>query len=324
VQLVGVGWGFEEDPQHQVPRRRAWRASALPLADEWLFNPTQIAFSAWGFEEQSPRIRPYRLHAHPQADEFLTQPTAAVFVAWAFDEEAHRLKNRPRWLAHPQPVDNEGWPFTTAAVAPVYYEEEAHRLQRRIVRVRLQPDDTGGFPFIPPPPIIWGWEQPDWRARGLLETRIRRVPIDDVWPFPFAPPPPPPVIVLPNGRWRSVVASGESFLTDDNYLSPIVGEIGFALFFDTGLASSALLPAMTLTFVKPSGEILAVGHSSFFGGIDPVAGNLSVQRNFVRYIFGPGDLDEAGRWAVYLTIGSSRASGIAYFRVLSQIEALLN
>jgi hypothetical protein len=86
---------------------------------------------------------------------------------------------------------------------------------------------------------------------------------------------------------------------------------------------------MTLTFVKPSGDILSVDHTRFFGGIDPVAGTVSAKRasgglGFVRYIFGPGDLDEAGRWAVYLTIGSSRASGIAYFRVLSQIEALLS
>lgn len=128
--------------------------------------------------------------------------------------------------------------------------------------------------------------------------------------------------VAPNGRWRTVVASGESFLADNNFLSPILGEVGFSLFFDTPIASSAQLDAMQLLFVKPSGQPLTIDYPSFFGGIDPVAGNLSMQQGFIRYIFGPGDLDEAGRWAVFLTLGSSRASGIAYFRVLNSIEVL--
>jgi hypothetical protein len=79
---------------------------------------------------------------------------------------------------------------------------------------------------------------------------------------------------------------------------------------------------MTLVFAKPSGNQLEVSYPGFFAGVDPVAGNLSIQHGFVAYIFGPGDLDEAGWWSVFLERNDSRASGIARFRVLNQIERL--
>jgi hypothetical protein len=135
-------------------------------------------------------------------------------------------------------------------------------------------------------------------------------------------PPPFPVRTQPNGRWRSVIAPGESSINDNNYLSPVIGEVGFTLFFDTTVAFSPLINVMTLVFTKPSGNQLEVSYPGFFAGVDPVAGNLSIQHGFVAYIFGPGDLDEAGWWSVFLERNESRASGIARFRVLNLIEGL--
>jgi hypothetical protein len=155
--------------------------------------------------------------------------------------------------------------------------------------------------------------------RGIWRGRI-----DDDWLLPFIPIPPipPPPLTQPDGRWRSVIAPGESSINDNNYLSPVIGEVGFALFFDTTVAFSSLIEAMTLVFTKPSGNQLSVEYPGFFFGADRVAGNLSIQQGFVGYIFGPGDLDEAGLWSVFLARGGSRASGIAHFRVLNLIEGL--
>ena len=182
-------------------------------------------------------------------------------------------------------------------------------------------------PLISPPPVLL---QPGWQLTPPTQFRRRLVILpafDAGWLLPFVPitpiPPIPTIIITPpNGRWRTVIASGESFLADNNLLSPVVGEVGFALFFDTTIAFSSQISLMTLNFIKPSGDVLTVRYPGFFGGLDANAGDLSMQQGFVRYIFGPGDLDEAGVWSVFLTLGQSRTSGIARFRVLTQIEGL--
>jgi hypothetical protein len=160
------------------------------------------------------------------------------------------------------------------------------------------------------------------RRFPLLKALHRKPQQSGAWLPQQAPPPPVRVFTQPNGRWRSVIAPGESIVDDHNYLSPVIGEVGFTLFFDTTVSFSPLINVMTLVFTKPSGDRLEVSYPGFFAGIDLVAGNLSIQHGFVAYIFGPGDLDEAGWWSVFLARGGSRASGIAHFRVLNPIERL--
>jgi hypothetical protein len=360
TQISFASWGFEEEA-----RRRARTVFRRPVApDEYLFNPTQVAFVAWGFDEEQRRLQRRIFHRLVSQDDPLPLAVAASY-AWGFEEEPQRAvprlpRRKPRtddilgfayqvvgtetiyyeeepqravprarvWHAHPQPNDL----LSTAVAAPVVYIEwgdEPQRLRPRrffFDRPRPRPDEIAGFPFIVlPPSQIWGWEQLDQRRALWMPRRgIWRGRIDDDWLLPFIPIPPipPPPLTQPDGRWRSVIAPGESSINDNNYLSPVIGEVGFALFFDTTVAFSSLIEAMTLVFTKPSGNQLSVEYPGFFFGADRVAGNLSIQQGFVGYIFGPGDLDEAGLWSVFLARGGSRASGIAHFRVLNLIEGL--
>jgi hypothetical protein len=121
---------------------------------------------------------------------------------------------------------------------------------------------------------------------------------------------------LANGRWRSVAEQSYAALPNYNTLSPTVGEVGFALFFNTSIALSPLISQMELAFTKPSGASLVIGTGEFFAGVDPIAGSLVPQRAFVAYIFDSGDLDEPGVWLVYLRYGTVPASGYGKFVVL--------
>ena len=155
-----VGWGFEEDPQHQVPRRRAWRAAAQALADEFLFNPTQFVLAPWGFDEEGHRLKLRLWSAHPQPNDIEGLPfTAVVTPTLYYEEESHRLKFRAPWRAFPQPADIEG--FTSKGVS-IYFEEELHRLERRRSWTAFaQPNDIEGIPFtaVAPPTFYYDEEQ---------------------------------------------------------------------------------------------------------------------------------------------------------------------
>ena len=82
------------------------------VADEWLFIPTQIAFAAWGFEEQKSRVQFGRSHARPQPSDNDGWPFSAAVVtpaAWGGIEQGlpprRPSPGRPR-LSY---VDDEGW-----------------------------------------------------------------------------------------------------------------------------------------------------------------------------------------------------------------------
>jgi hypothetical protein len=321
-QLVGVPLGFEEEPQHAVPRRYMWRARPRPDdTGGFPFTASVVTYVEWG--EEAQHRQPHRLvKARTQPEEWFGLGQL-VGTPWIYDEDSRRIP-RTRWHGSPKLADNEGLPFTVVVTPLAWADIDELPKQRRRIgwRARPRPADNEGWPFNVTRTVFVEWADEPARHRVLRVWRARPQP-NDISGFSFLVPTPPlPLPTLPDGRWRSVIAPGESSINDNNYLSPVIGEVGFALFFDTTVAFSSLIEAMTLVFTKPSGNQLAVEYPGFFFGADRVAGNLSIQQGYVGYIFGPGDLDEAGLWSVFLARGGSRASGIAHFRVLNPIEGL--
>lgn len=114
----------------------------------------------------------------------------------------------------------------------------------------------------------------------------------------------PIIIVVPNGRW-CVAWDMSAYATAIRRTRPVLGEVGFTLYFVTPYADHW---SAGMTFIKPSGEMLQVDRTSLGFGL-PIP--QFSDATFVWYVFGPGDLDEVGRWYVSLTGGS----GIGYFYV---------
>lgn len=153
VQLVpSLPWGFEEEPQHAVPRRRVWHAGSEPLREEFLFNQTQIVYAAWGFEEEQHRQERRIFHRLVQQEDPLGLPQLVPALPWGFEEEPqHQVIRRPTRRAFSQPLSDEFLNNPTQAVFVGWsFEEEPliRRVPRRTVwRARPQPADNEGLPF---------------------------------------------------------------------------------------------------------------------------------------------------------------------------------
>ena len=128
-----------------------------------------------------------------------------------------------------------------------------------------------------------------------------------------------PALVMPNGRWRSVAdESYIHYVPNITDLDPTINEIGFTIFFVSSSAASWDTSAWSLNLVAPSGEVSSVSH--VFAGNDFIAGQAGLPHNYVSYTVQPGDLDEQGRWTVYLARRGIPVSGYGHFQVLGPVH----
>ena len=78
-------------------------------------------------------------------------------------------------------------------------------------------------------------------------------------------------------------------------LSPVLGEVGFTVFF---CAPSDIHAGSHLVFVKPSGAVLDTNPSLNY--VVSLPDLQPFNYPIVSYTFGPGEIDEVGIWQVMM------------------------
>lgn len=81
-----------------------------------------------------------------------------------------------------------------------------------------------------------------------------------------------------------------------------VDEYGIVFRFSTGYDMSGFT-SLTITFTKPSeAELVVINPSVTVGSVDIMTSlGTFLAGQYVNYTFAPGDVDEKGQWAAWLT-----------------------
>lgn len=127
--------------------------------------------------------------------------------------------------------------------------------------------------------------------------------------------------IIPNGRWEAVVDTSfnptmQPIVEVTPALVPYKGEQGFTMFFLSPTATE-FNHAVELMFVKPSGQIVAVGNERLYAGTNPQFFIYIVQGTYAAFVSKSSDFDEAGVWQVYLSENGVPTSGRGYFSVVN-------